>query len=186
MKLIESKNNAKARGLRINRSKIYSRPIKWLSKQIPVRKKFNYDSRKSLFNITITLTDKGQNIINVLDQFICREFNITNEELKSKDRYMPLPKARGAFTSILRSNFDFPLKVIGMHLGGRDHSSILMAERRAKEFYIKNEEFRSHYDNVEKNFKEFLPENGYDTENHNKNIINNRFNNYLSFHNNID
>jgi hypothetical protein len=164
MKLVESKNNSEINELRMNGSKIYSRPVQLDPEQILPEEKFSYN-KKSLFNITITLTERGQNIINVLDQFICREFSITREELKSEDRYMPLPKARGAFTSILRSNFGFPLKVIGMHLGGRDHSSILMAERRAKEFYKKNATFRSHYDSVEKYFKELLSGNESVSEN---------------------
>jgi chromosomal replication initiator protein len=182
MKLVENKNNSKSYGLRVNRSKIYSKPVKLITNSGIL----NYDSRIPLFKTIITLTEKGQNIINILDQFICSEFNVTKEELKSQERYMPLPKARGAFTSILRSNFNFPLKVIGMHFGGRDHSSILMAERRAKEFYKKNGEFRSHYDRVAKSFMGFLSENEHEVENHNKSITGNKFNHYLGFHTNID
>ena len=114
----------------------------------------------NLYTITLTITEEGLAILNALESFVCKEFKITKDDFKSEARYMPLPRARGAFTSILRAEFDFPLKMIGLYLGGRDHSTILMAEQRAKEFYAKNQRYSQAYDTVEKNFQKFLAEIG--------------------------
>ena len=121
-----------------------------------------------LYLVTITLTKDGQNILDTLAKFISREFNITEEDLKSESRYAPLPRARGAFTSILRSKFDFPLKMIGTYLGGRDHSTILMAEQRAKEYCVKSDKYRLQYDMVEKAFIKLVYANGLEAKGINK------------------
>ena len=73
---------------------------------------FSIEDNNTLYTVTFRITEEGQNILNSLEQLICQEFKITKEELKSEARYMPLPSARGTFTSILRSKFDFPLKMI--------------------------------------------------------------------------
>ncbi len=119
---------------------------------------FSIEDNNTLYTVTFRITEEGQNILNSLEQLICQEFKITKEELKSEARYMPLPRARGTFTSILRSKFDFPLKMIGLYLGGRDHSTILMAEQRVKDFYTKNDKYRLQYDKIEKAFTKFLSE----------------------------
>lgn len=119
---------------------------------------FSIEDNNTLYTVTFRITEEGQNILNSLEELICQEFKITKEELKSEARYMPLPRARGTFTSILRSKFDFPLKMIGLYLGGRDHSTILMAEQRVKDFYTKNDKYRLQYDKIEKAFTKFLSE----------------------------
>jgi chromosomal replication initiation ATPase DnaA len=130
---------------------------------------FSMDDNNSLYTVTFKITEDGQNILKSLEQFICREFNITEESLRSEARYMPLPRARGTFTSILRSKFDFPLKMIGLYLGGRDHSTILMAEQRVKDFYKKNDKYRVQYDKIDKSFTKFLSENKLTIEDLNEN-----------------
>jgi len=158
MRPTENKFNDKLNLLRVTGSRI--RPILTKSSVKPAAS-LEKENGKSLFTVTVALTEKGEQILSALETFICQEFNVTREELKSEGRYMPLPKARGAFTSILRLKFDFPLKLIGTHLGGRDHSSILMAERRAKDFYIKNGAYRVSYDNVEREFLKYLSDNEF-------------------------
>lgn len=131
-----------------------------MDSQIKPQVPLSIEDVNSLYTVTLTLSKEGQDILSTLEQFICREFNITKNELRSELRYLPLPRARGAFTSILRTRFDFPLKLVGLYLGGRDHSTILMAEQRAKQHYKKDMEYRRHYDNVEANFVAFLEKNG--------------------------
>ena len=117
------------------------------------------EADNTIYSVAISITDKGQTILSTLECLVCREFRITESDFKSNARYLPLPRARGTFTRILRSRFDIPLKIIGMYLGGRDHSTILMSEQRSKEFYKKNERYRATYDLLEKDFQLFLAKN---------------------------
>jgi hypothetical protein len=71
------------------------------------------EDKNSLYTVTLTLSEDGYNVLTALEHFICREFKITRDDFKSELRYMPLPRARGVFTSILRSKYYFPLKLIG-------------------------------------------------------------------------
>lgn len=52
------------------------------------------------------------------------EFNVTLDDLKSKSRRHPLPDARGVAMIAINKHTRLALKTIGLHFGGRDHSTV--------------------------------------------------------------
>lgn len=53
------------------------------------------------------------------------EFNVTLDDLKSQSRKKPLPDARGVAMIAIKKHTRLSAKTIGLHFGGRDHSTVL-------------------------------------------------------------
>jgi len=58
-------------------------------------------------------------------QMVASEFDITIQELKSRSRKKPLPDARGVAMIAIHQFTSLSLKKIGLHFGGRDHSTVI-------------------------------------------------------------
>ena len=59
-------------------------------------------------------------------------FNITLDELKSKSRTRTLVTARQIAMYLLRELTDMSLPKIGQELGGRDHTTVMHADRKIR------------------------------------------------------
>jgi chromosomal replication initiator protein len=68
-----------------------------------------------------------------IQEAICKHFGISREELLSRSRTQRLAWPRHMAMYLARELTDHSLPVIGRHFGGRDHSTVLNACRRAGE-----------------------------------------------------
>jgi chromosomal replication initiator protein len=71
--------------------------------------------------------------IDSIQDAICKHFGISRDELLSRSRAQRLAWPRHAAMYLARELTDHSLPVIGRHFGGRDHSTVLNACRRASE-----------------------------------------------------
>ena len=79
---------------------------------------------------TIVLEEARQ-VSDLLDE-VAKEHMVDVEAMRGRSRFAPLVRARDCAAMRLRSELNLPLKAIGFHLGGRDHSTIITAVKRAE------------------------------------------------------
>lgn len=71
--------------------------------------------------------EQSEKIVNNLKEVTSSYFNINIKDLDSPSRRQDLVYARNIIIYILRTKYNFPLKKIGTHFGGRDHATIAHA-----------------------------------------------------------
>lgn len=76
-------------------------------------------------------------------QMVAGEFDITIQDLKSRSRKKPLPDARGVAMIAIHQFTRLSLKKIGLHFGGRDHSTVITRMNETfslaeNEIYLRN------------------------------------------------
>ena len=88
--------------------------------------------------------------ISITKLFNCIELivGVTQEDLKSKDRYRDYVDSRCIFTYFLRTHTKLSLTAIGNHIN-RDHSTVLHQQRLTKNLLEVDEEFRQKYEHIE-------------------------------------
>jgi chromosomal replication initiation ATPase DnaA len=72
-------------------------------------------------------------LVNKIAKDICKEFDITIEDLKGKYRGIDHRLPRHAFCLILKRTCKFSYKSIGEYLGGRGHHTIINSVKIARE-----------------------------------------------------
>ncbi len=65
-------------------------------------------------------------MVDLIMQIAASMFNISVADLKSASRKKPLPDARGVAMIGIRTYTQLPFKKIGLHFGGRDHSTVMV------------------------------------------------------------
>jgi len=84
-----------------------------------------------------------------IETIICKEMGIIRKMLKGNYRKHPIPQARFIFFKIARDMKMFNnLKEIGAHFN-RDHSTVIYACKKVKEFKLYDKEFSKYYNNIE-------------------------------------
>lgn len=85
----------------------------------------------------------NDDFVTLVMQMVASEFSVRVIDLKSISRKKPLPDARGVAMIALRQYTKLSLKSIGLHFGGRDHSTVSV---RIDDTYnlAENEQYLSH------------------------------------------
>ena len=70
--------------------------------------------------------------IEAIQQHVADHFNLTQEQLTGKGRKQDAVTARHIAMFLIRSLIGSPFKIIGLHFGNRDHSTVIHAVRMVK------------------------------------------------------
>ena len=85
------------------------------------------------------------NIHDVIDG-VCKIFAVSEEELIGKSRRQNIAEARQVVAYLCREVLDMPLNTIGIHLGGRDHTTIIHAHKKVEDLLKKDNKFKRKVD----------------------------------------
>ena len=85
------------------------------------------------------------NIHDVIDG-VCKIFAVSEEELIGKSRRQNIAEARQVVAYLCREALDMPLNTIGIHLGGRDHTTIIHAHKKVEDLLKKDNKFKRKVD----------------------------------------
>ena len=77
---------------------------------------------------------------------VCSIFAVSQEEIVGKSRRKNIAGARQVAAYLAREALDMPLSEIGVHLGGRDHTTIMYAHKKVKESLKKDDKFKRRVD----------------------------------------
>lgn len=81
--------------------------------------------------------------IEEIQRVVCEHFQIPPDMLKAKIRKQEIVTARQIAMYLCKELTDSSLKTIGLHFGGRDHSTVIHACQSVEEDMKKNEKFRN-------------------------------------------
>lgn len=81
--------------------------------------------------------------IEEIQRIVCEYFNIPPDMLKAKTRKQEAVVARQIAMYLCKELTDSSLKTIGLHFGGRDHSTVIHACQSVEEDMKKSEKFRN-------------------------------------------
>jgi len=73
-----------------------------------------------------------------IERAVCSLFGVTGRELKSESRSRTVAQPRMLAMFLARKHTSTPYSEIGAHFGGRDHSTVMSAERKVKEWIQAN------------------------------------------------
>ena len=98
-----------------------------------------------------TITEKTiifERVINTT----CSFFDLKVEDVIGKRRHQQLIIARCIIANILREQYSYTLKSIGLLLGRRDHSTVVNYAKRHADFMFTNDEgYRTLYSRIKEN-----------------------------------
>ena len=77
---------------------------------------------------------------------VCSIFAVSQEEIVGQSRRKNIAEARQVAAYLAREVLDMPLSAIGMHLGGRDHTTIMHAHKKVTESLKKDDKFKRRVD----------------------------------------
>ena len=111
--------------------------------------------------ITIEIAEKElQNIINpdekkiitsdLIIDVVCDHFGITRDMMLSKSRSNDIAKPRQIVMYLCKNMTNLSLDMIGSHLGGRDHATVIHGVRTMSERYANDEETKNTIDTIRK------------------------------------
>ena len=90
----------------------------------------------------------GQTTVQDIINRVCAIFSVTEEEIVGQSRRKNIAEARQVVAYLSRKILDMPLNSVGLHLGGRDHTTIMHAERKVENLIKKDEKFKRRVDIV--------------------------------------
>ena len=79
---------------------------------------------------------------------VCAAFSVTEEEVVGQSRRKNIVEARQVVAYLSRKVLDMPLSSIGLHLGGRDHTTIMHSQRKIEDLIKKDKKFKRRVDIV--------------------------------------
>jgi chromosomal replication initiator protein len=98
-----------------------------------------------------------KNELERLETFLCEEFKITPEQLKSKSRKTAYVVPRHIFCYIAKYyNSHLPLKAISGYLGGRDHSTASTAIKKVNGYIDTDYSYKRLVSTLKLKFRDFV------------------------------
>jgi len=88
----------------------------------------------------------GQTTIQDIINRVCTVFSVSEEEIVGKSRRKNIAEARQVVAYLARKVLDMPFNSIGIHLGGRDHTTIMHAEKKVEELIKKDKRLKRRVD----------------------------------------
>ena len=94
------------------------------------------------------LGDQGYGQVNMQDVVsgVCSIFSVSQEEMVGQSRRKNIAQARQVAAYLAREVLDMPLSEIGVHLGGRDHTTIMHAHKKVSELLKNDDKFKRRVD----------------------------------------
>ena len=91
--------------------------------------------------------------IEYIHKFVCEYFEVPVELLKSQTRKREIVQARQISMYLAKSHTKSSLKSIGMHFGGRDHSTVIYACQTVEDLIDTDKKFRAYVADIQKKLK---------------------------------
>ena len=90
----------------------------------------------------------GQTTVQDIINRVCAIFSVTEEEIVGQSRRKNIVEARQVVAYLSRKVLDMSLSSVGLHLGGRDHTTIMHAQRKIESLIKKDKKFKRRVDIV--------------------------------------
>ena len=90
----------------------------------------------------------GQITVQDIINRVCTAFSVTEEEIIGQSRRKNIVEARQVVAYLSRKVLDMSLSAVGLHLGGRDHTTIMHAQRKIENLIKKDQKFKRRVDIV--------------------------------------
>jgi chromosomal replication initiator protein len=90
----------------------------------------------------------GQVTVQDIINRVCTAFSVTEEEIVGQSRRKNIVEARQVVAYLSRKVLDMSLSSVGLHLGGRDHTTIMHAQRKIESLIKKDKKFKRRVDIV--------------------------------------
>ncbi len=87
--------------------------------------------------------------IEEIQRIVCEYMNIDEDRMRSKTRKREVVRARQIAMYFCKQFTDSSLKTIGLHFGGRDHSTVIHATSTVEDEMETNDQFRDTVENIE-------------------------------------
>ncbi len=93
-----------------------------------------------------------RNVVTVEDiqKLVAAAFDVSEESLRGKTRKQEIVIARQTAMHLTKELTQLPLKTIGSHFGGRDHSTVIYACQVIADSLANDQRFREKYDRIKK------------------------------------
>lgn len=111
--------------------------IKLLAYSSIANTELNLDLAKSVLKDTIAIKKKNLSI-DMIQKTVAAYYNIPEDMLRAKTRKKEIVEARQICMFLTKEILGSSLKTIGLHFGGRDHSTVIYACRLVEESMTSN------------------------------------------------
>jgi chromosomal replication initiator protein len=116
--------------------------ISLLAKSSLENRKIDIELAKEV--VRTIVKDTSVNVtIEEIQRIVCEYFGIPTDMLKAKTRKQEVATARQIAMYLCKELTDSSLKTIGLHFGGRDHSTVIHACQSVEDEMKRNEKFRN-------------------------------------------
>ena len=88
----------------------------------------------------------GQATIQDVISGVCSIFAVSQEEIVGQSRRKNIAEARQVAAYLAREVLDMPLNAIGLHLGGRDHTTVMHSHKKVTELLKRDDKFKRRVD----------------------------------------
>jgi len=95
------------------------------------------DLAKSVLKDTIAIKKKNLSI-EMIQKTVASYFNIPEDMLRAKTRKKEIVEARQVCMYMIKEILGSSLKTIGLHFGGRDHSTVIYACKMVEDWIASN------------------------------------------------
>ncbi len=116
------------------------------------RKEVNLDLAKQILK-NFVKNNTREISIEYIQKLVCDYFTIPVEQVKSKTRKREIVQARQISMFYAKDLTKSSLKTIGMHFGGRDHSTVIHACQTVNDLMETDKKFKSDIDEIGKRIK---------------------------------
>jgi chromosomal replication initiator protein len=86
--------------------------------------------------------------IEQIQNIVCAFFNIPTDLLRAKTRRQEVVIARQTAMFLAKELTNSSLKTIGLHFGGRDHSTVIHACQAVEEFLKTDSGYKQHFEQI--------------------------------------
>lgn len=99
---------------------------------------------------SLAVTRRTAVTVEDIQKIVAGFFDISEESLRAKTRKQEIVIARQTAMYLTKELTQLPLKTVGSHFGGRDHSTVIYACQVISDLLANDERFRAKYDRIRK------------------------------------
>jgi chromosomal replication initiator protein len=103
---------------------------------------------------SLAVTRKSAVTVEDIQKIVADVFDVSEELLRAKTRKQEIVIARQTAMYLTKELTQLPLKTIGSHFGGRDHSTVIYACQIISETLANDKRFREKYDRIKQKIEQ--------------------------------
>jgi chromosomal replication initiator protein len=128
--------------------------ITLLAKSSLESKEINVDLARVVLKIVVGEI-KTHISIEEIQRVVCEYFDIAEDLIRAKTRKQEIVNARQIAMYLAKELTNSSLKTIGLHFGGRDHSTVIHAYQTVEDQMSGDSKFRTHLQQIKKKIEVF-------------------------------